>query len=428
MVRNFQKLLSANLLSGILGLLTLTIVSRDLGPESFGIFAVIISLGAFVEQVAGFQAWQAITKYAADAEAKSDTARFWHIVSLGVVLDLVGSFFAATLGVLVTLMFSRLIGLESEVRTFAALYMFSLVFAFSGTSMAVLRIKEQYNLIGIIILLMAALKLAAIAVALNASLGLLIVLAIFAGTTILQHVTFLVLVVCLARKSGGRINLVVIRIGDVKKFPGLVRFLASVWLSTSVRQVAHELDTVMLSAAAGPLVAGQYRLAKQYGSVILRVVEPGQQVVYPRIAALVASDKLGELKQLVQKLAMFGIACGCMATLSYYLIGERIILAILGHGYELVPSFLGVFMATIGIFCGLFFIRPLVLSFGRADAILGIYTFSTIIFLLTFYLLYKHLGPIAMMYAQLAFYVSWAVGMILTARSSWNARAGIVRE
>ncbi|MEM7635595.1 MAG: hypothetical protein AAF299_13600, partial [Pseudomonadota bacterium] len=173
---------------------------------------------------------------------------------------------------------------------------------------------------------------------------------------------------------------------------------------------------------AGPAVAGQYKLAKQYGSVVLRVVEPAQQVVFPKIAELIAADNFTALLALLRKLFIAGASFATAAILGYLAVGEIIVGALLGTEYDLVPSFLLVFMLAIATFSGLFFLRPLVLSFGRADAILYIYLVATALFFAVFFGLFDRLGGIAMMYAQLAFYLCWAAGMIAVVMHAWNVR------
>lgn len=425
MLKNFQKLFSANIVSGVIGLITLTLVSRALGPSAYGVVAVVISFGALIEQIASFQAWQAVTKYTAKAITEKDTKQLWYVVSLGLALDIAGSLAAAVIGVAAILLFSDLLGIGSEARIIAAVYMLSLVFNVSGTAMAVLRIFDHYNAIGVLLLAMAVLKLAAVAVVWNIELSIGSVVAIFAAVNIVQSLVSLGLMLRLCREQGARIDLKVLRFSDFRNYPGLLRFVTSTNLSSTVRQLVHEFDVVLLSAMVGPAVAGQYKLAKQYGSVVLRVVEPAQQVVFPKIAELIAAENFAALMILLRKLFVAGVSFAIAAILGYLAVGETIVRALLGTEYDLVPSFLLVFMLAIATFSGLFFLRPLVLSFGRADAILYIYLVSTAVFFAVYFGLFDLLGGISMMYAQLAFYVCWAVGMMAVVYHAWNSRTRV---
>lgn len=422
MLKNFQKLFSANIVSGLIGLITLTLVSRALGPSAYGVVAVIVSFGALIEQIASFQAWQAVTKYTAKAITEKDTKQLWYVVSLGVALDIVGSLVAAVFGAAAILLLSDMLGIGSEARAIAVVYMLSLVFNVSGTAMAVLRIFDRYNAIGILLLAMAVLKLVTVAAVWSIGLSIGSVIVIFAVVNIIQSLVSLGMMLRLCREQGAGIDLVSLRFTDFTKFPGLVRFVTSTNLSSTVRQLVHEFDVVLLSAVAGPAVAGQYKLAKQYGSVVLRVVEPAQQVVFPKIAELIAADNYAALMALLRKLFMAGASFAVVAVVGYLAVGEIIVRALLGTEYDLVPSFLMVFMLAIATFSGLFFLRPLVLSFGRADAILYIYLVATALFFAVFYGLFDRLGGISMMYAQLAFYLCWAAGMIAVVCHAWSMR------
>lgn len=421
MLKNFRKLFSANIVAGILGIITLTLVSRGLGPAVYGVAAVTISIGAFIEQVAGFQAWQAVTRYATRAQVEGDSQQFWHVVSLGFALDGLGCIVAAALGAVVVLLFPAALGLPADTVAVVALYMLSLAFAVSGTPLAVLRIYDRYDTVGKVLISGAFLKLLLIAIACAFELKLGTVLAIFGGSMAAQHLIFLWLMLRLARQEGGRMNLIGLRLADLRALPGFSSFVGSVYLSTTFRNIAQELDTIILSAASGPAIAGQYKLAKQYGSVLLRAIEPAQQVIYPRMATMVASNDMEAIFNIVKKITFFGFIISVTLYILYFTLGEYITLLIVGREFDMVPDFLAIFLVAIFIFSIFFYLRPLVLSFGKPHAILGIYIAATLIFLATYFGLRSVFGPYAMMIAQVCFYISWAIGMIWISVRSWRA-------
>ncbi|PXW66161.1 O-antigen/teichoic acid export membrane protein [Loktanella sp. PT4BL] len=422
MLINFRKLFTANVIVGILGLVSLTLVSRELGAAAFGIFAVAVSISAFVEQLSGFQAWQAVTKFATEEREKNDPKRFWKIVGLGVALDFIGCFLAALLGYFGVLVFASTLGIPQQSSAAVAFYMLALVFAFSGTPMAVLRIYEKYDTIGWVLVSVSALKLLLLSIFFSSGLTTNAALAIYAGTMMLQHLTFVYLLARIARRDQRLLKLSDLRWSDFKKFPGLLRFVGSVYLSATVRHISQELDTLILSAASGPAIAGQYRLAKQYGSVILRVIEPAQQVLYPRVARLVTLGQFDTLAALSKKVVWLGVGFSLILIAAYYFVGSHIVSIAVGEEYNRVPMFLGLYLVALSIFCCLFVLRPLVLSFGKPDAILLIYVVATVTFLLSYYFLRELLGPAAMMIGQIAFYSVWAVGMVITVYVCWRSK------
>lgn len=374
-----------------------------------------------MEQIAGFQAWQAVTKYASAEQIKDDKARFWQIVTLGISLDLIGCVIGAVIGFVGVQFFSSQLGLDENGALAAAIFILSLIFAISGTPIAVLRIYEHYTAISWILVFAAILKVALVVVTLVTGINIYLALTIYAGTMIAQHLTFVVLMFRIAKKEHMSLNFAGLTWRDFKKFPGMARFVSSVYLSTTFRYIAHELDTIILAAASGPAIAGQYKLAKQYGSIIFRAVEPAQQVLYPRIAAMVAAGQLQELARLISKIMLLSVSASCLLGLTYVLIGPELIRFFVGEGFDLVPMLLGIFLGAALIFCCFFFLRPLVLSFGRPDAILVIYIIATIVFLAGYFLLRDAIGPAAMMVAQIAFYATWAFGMSLTVYSAWRS-------
>lgn len=421
MIKNFRKLFSANIISGVLGVITLTLVSRGLGPTVYGVAAVTISIGAFIEQVAGFQAWQAVTRYATQAQVEGDGQRFWRVVSLGLALDVFGCIVAASLGATVVVVFPSAMGLPEASAIVIALYMLSLAFAVSGTPVAVLRIYERYDTIGRVLIITAFVKLLLIVIASAFQLNLVNVLAIFALSMAGQHLFLVWVMMRLARREKGRIELASLRPIDIRSLPEFGSFIGSVYLSTTVRNISQELDTIILSAVSGPAIAGQYKLAKQYGSILLRAIDPAQQVIYPKFSTLVASKDFVPLMALCKRIMIFGAICSLIIYFLNIVFAEYIILKFLGDDFLLVPRFFSIFLIAILIFSTFFFLRPLVLSFGKPHAILAIYVAATLIFLIIYFTLKGSFGAYAMMIAQVGFYASWAIGMIWVSIKSWRA-------
>lgn len=419
MLRNFSKLFSANLVTGVIGLITLTLVSRGLGPNQYGLIAVVFSLGAFIEQIASFQAWQATTKYAADALSEDNSEKLWRVVSIGLGLDVVGSIAASLFGAFFVFAFSELVGISTETKTVSVVYMLSLCLNVSGTATSVLRLFERYNSISITLLCFAIFKFLGVVTLSFTTMSMVGVISFFIFVQVSQSLVFVYLMFKLSMREGGKILLFEVKPSSFREFPGMIRFVVSTNLSSTIRQLVHEFDVVLLSSLAGASAAGQYKLAKQYGAIVLRVVEPAQQVVFPRIATLVSEKNFFELSLLLRKLVVIGLVMAFCALSVFAISGEQIVLFILGDDYVLVTKFLGTYLVAISIFSSMFFLRPLVLSFGRADSILAIYVVGTTCFFLTFWFLYVPVGAVSMMYAQVVFYAIWAVGMVWTARRAW---------
>ena len=63
LIANASVLLSGGLLVSILGVVSVVLVARQLGPEIFGVFALFTSTVLVVDRLVNFQSWQAVVRY-----------------------------------------------------------------------------------------------------------------------------------------------------------------------------------------------------------------------------------------------------------------------------------------------------------------------------------------------------------------------------
>jgi O-antigen/teichoic acid export membrane protein len=99
LARNAGTLIVGNVMQSSLGLISLAVTARVLGPADFGKLVIAVAYGSIVTQLIGFQSWQAVIRYGAAALTQDDTRQFLGIVKTGVFLDLAAALAASLVAV-----------------------------------------------------------------------------------------------------------------------------------------------------------------------------------------------------------------------------------------------------------------------------------------------------------------------------------------
>ena len=77
LARNAGTLIIGNVMQSSLGLISLAVTARVLGPADFGKLVIAVAYGSIVTQLIGFQSWQAVIRYGAAAPRKATPDSSW---------------------------------------------------------------------------------------------------------------------------------------------------------------------------------------------------------------------------------------------------------------------------------------------------------------------------------------------------------------
>ena len=99
-LRSARAILLGDAGASLCVLVSLALVARDLGPESFGAYVLARTYGLLVDRILNSATWQAIVKFATDAERSRDRSRYAAIVQWCAGLDQFTALLGATTGIL----------------------------------------------------------------------------------------------------------------------------------------------------------------------------------------------------------------------------------------------------------------------------------------------------------------------------------------
>lgn len=363
---NVAALTLANVVSSALALAQAIIVARALGPQLYGVAALIMTYPGFLFGLLDARSGQASLKYLGEFGTRQEAARALAVCRVGYVLDFVIASLtflaaAATAGWAEEHVV-RTPGVAGLVVLYAAAFLpRSLV----ATSRAVLATLGRFALLGWLRALTAALEAVLVIALVSAGYGLAGVIWGNAVAAAAEGVLVAVPAHRLIKRTwqGSWLQ------GSWAALSGrrreLLRFLFYSDLSELLAVLTRQLDVLALGYFQGPTETGYYRLAKSLSKSERFVVEPLQSVAYARLAALYGTGDDRQPRRFVFRLAL-GVGVPAMiVALAVPFVVPAAVRALFGDAFAgaIVPAQIALVGGAIQL--GLFWIRPLYLAAGR---------------------------------------------------------------
>ena len=243
------------------GLVQMILSARILGPEGFGVLAVIVALTLLIHNLLAAPGGEAVTTFVTRAVVEERPQEASRILRFTMAASLGLSLIASALIAVVVLMASSLLGIDNAHRDIAILYgVVGIVLATRTESLAVLRLSDRVSLGLAVALAGAVTRVALLGVVWWNGGGLAeVVLAHLAGVVV-GGAGMLVAATVSAPRAGipGLLSSL-----SLKVPPDVVRFQTGVFARYSFRALAYSLDTLLVAQFTGAADVGLYQAAKQ---------------------------------------------------------------------------------------------------------------------------------------------------------------------
>jgi len=365
-VRDVGVLTIANLLVAPLSFLQGILVARWLGPELYGIAALVMSYPALVYTFFDARSAEASVKYLSEFHAAGDRESALAMCKLGYIIDLA----IATLAFLVVLVTAswaaQAVAHQAESTGLIVVYAAAFIpQALVGTSQSVITTLGKFPLLAGIDSLIKILRVILV-------LGLVLanwqVAGVIWGSAIATGVTGLLYGIIgwgLIYRYWGALPLQ----GKWQNLKGRRReifsFLFYNELNALLGMIPKQVDVLLLGYFRNPTEVGYYKLAKSLSSLVNYLVKPLQSVTYPELARLWSLGDRQALLQRVQRLALrVGIPLAVTVIASTSLI-PLVLPSMLGAAYLPAVSVTQLFFIGSAIWLAFFWLRPLFLAMGE---------------------------------------------------------------
>lgn len=287
LLQNAGWLLSGTVVATALTLGSTVIKARTLGPELFGVLAVIAAYVAVVERLATFQPWLALIKYGAEALQKERPDEFMGLVKVSILLDLIGAVSGMAIAVGGSLALAGWWGWDSRISGMAAVLSTGILFNLSGTPTGILRLLDRFRMFTVQTVLTAGLGLVGAAVVYVAGGGIWGFLMVMLVSGIVGNLFLLGAGVVALRQRG----LWQHRRSPVILWKPFLRFSGWTYVTSTLDIPIRQLDILLVSALTSFELTGIYKIIKQVCALLAGVADPLYQAVYPQFAALVADHQ-----------------------------------------------------------------------------------------------------------------------------------------
>lgn len=420
LARNVTYLFSANVIVAAVGLVTLAVTARALGPGGLGAVALIEAFVRAVSRCVQIEPWQAIVRYGAHSIERGARAEFLRLVKLGLVIDMAGSLLGAATAIGLAQMAGPLLGLDAAHTAQVSVCALMLLASFSSP-MAVLRLLDRFDLIARVSVgfALSRLALATAAWAFGGEVwAFLIVLMV---SSVIEGLVPLWLALRTLRNQGYSGLWSTPLTGVRSEHPGLVRFIFNSNISLIARDSTQRFDSLIVGGLLGATAVGYFQIAKKVGLAALRFGRPLQQIVYPEIARIWARGDVRRFRRVVLGVnALLGLG-SLAAVLLLAPMVEPILVATTGPGFAAATMVVTVQLAASAVFLGGLTLNSALLTVGWDRALMWFSLMSTLAFFGALPILTLWVGVVGASFSHLLYNLLLRLGQALMFRRATRA-------
>ena len=397
--RNFGWLAGSTGFSAIASLVYVALTARALGPRGFGSFALVMTYGELVTNLAQFQSWKAVVGFgAAHQQANSRTRLgrlFGYTASLDLLSGIVGSA-AAILGiVLIGPLLHWIASEESAAAWFGTVSLLT-----SGTTAGgILRLFNRFDLQVYSESLAQIVRLVGCLVgwAIGASVGWF--LAVWALAALVLFVSQWAAVFA----RGHRISLGrrAFRLTGHEN-RGLWSFMLKTNVSSSLSLFWMQCGTLVVGVRAGPIEAGGFRLAHRFSLAMMKPVEIAAKALFPELARLVADGDHGAVRRVLKGVSFLSAVFASLMVVLAALFGRQVLYLVAGPAFEFAHQFLFLLCIAAAINVAGFALEPFLNGHFRPGIVLRSYGVAALLYGSVLIVLLPSVGSAAAAFASIA--------------------------
>lgn len=426
LIVNLAWIGSSQAVISLLGLTSLALTARALGPAGLGVLAFIEAYARMIARLVHPEPWQALIQHGTRALERGDAVGFGHLVWLSLLADLAGGLLATGIGILCAAWVAGWMQVAAGQAPLLMLAAAATLIAPRPTAMGLLRIYDRFDLLARIDMTIALLRLAMIAVTWWAGLGLSWFVALMVLWTVMENVIPMALALREMRRRGHAVRHAPLR-QVLRDNPGLMRLFVNSNVTVTLRQMRQRLDIILLAGVLPASALGLYQLARRIGDAALRIGRPLTQVFMPEFARLAARQDYHTLRRLMLagSLGLGGMLLVVMVPLAQVM--DQLLPALFGQEFGQAAGTVNIMAAAMALYMASMSIGPAMISLGRDRAMTGITAVTTLLFFMMLVpgaLLWQAEGAAA---THLASNALWLAGTTTIAWRTLRDRQGRMR-
>ncbi len=342
---NLAWLLGGKGFGAICSLLYLAVLSQSLGVRDFGHFSLIFGTGQALVALAGFQTWQTMVRFGAQAVHQQNWARFGRLAWFCGTLDAGGALLGCGVAYIIYYGFAAQLELNEDYVGMAFAFNCALLWARVTTPIGIVRVLDRFDIATYVEAIVPTGRLlAAFAIMwTGASVGRFLIA--WAVIDLLSAAAYWIAAWRLAPEAMRTENMGAFR-QTLGENPGVGRFFGITYVGSTLDALYKQGPLLAVGYFLGTSAAGVYRLADQLAQGFGKLSQLLSRAIYPEFAhARMANDALDFRKLVFQVTLIAGIA-GVIVTLAALAFGEDLLALIGGEdfargGVVLIPLAIG---------------------------------------------------------------------------------------
>ncbi len=389
---NASVLLAGKSVTAVLSLGYMALAARALGIEQFGVLILIHAYAQTVGEICKFQSWQAIIHYGTAPLREGRGAAFRHLLRFSLLLDLISAVAGTLIGVAGAALLGSWLGWTSAATPAATLYATSIAFMVMATPIGVLRLFDRFDLMAAQGNVGALVRLVGAGLALLFGGDLIVFLAVWYAASVMTCCALFGSAWWQLRRRGHLGPTQRSEGGLTSGFPGLWRFVWTTNFNSTLNIGSKQLTVLLIGAMLGPREAALFRVARQFGDAIAKPARLLVPALYPELAHLWSSGKLGDLRRLVLQVGTIAGIVALLLVSAVLVAGGPALRLVMGPDFAEGAEIMAwvVAAAAVGV-AGLPF-EPLLISVGEASSALLIRAVTIALYLPAALILVDRLG------------------------------------
>lgn len=399
-LENTAWLLGGKGVGAVLSLLYLAIVTRTLGPEGFGHFALITSTAQAIGILVSFESWQVIVKYGQTHVTDRNADRFGRLVRFCLMVDIGAALVGCLVALGVVLLLGNHLDWDATDRKWAILYCAVILITVRSAPMGMLRLFDRFDAGALAETMVPIGRMIGATIAWLVAPGLVSFLIAWAAAEIACFFTYWFLAMRTARERLGRWDARDVRRAR-RENPGIFGFLTATSLSISVAGLTRQFSVLIVGFFVGATEAGFYRLGYQLSVSLAKMSSLLARTIFAELARVQARSTSRELRKLFKRTRRLSLAVGGIIIVLLVLAGKPILLLMAGEPF--LPAYPALLILGVAASIDLIGVsyEPLLMAANRARTSVTIKLFNAALLLVLLMVLLTRFGTIGAAWAQL---------------------------
>ena len=377
---NTGWLLGGKGVGGVLSLAYLAIVTRTLGVEDFGRFALVLSAANVIKAVVSFDSWQIVIRYGQQHLGTGDHDALNRVLRFCILVDLASAAAGGLIAAIIIIAFGNLMELSAGMGLQAWLFCMVMMITIRSSPNGVLRLFDRFDLGAAAETMIPVGRMIGAAAALLLMPDITGFLIGWAMAELLCAATYW----WLALRVGGP------RIGQWRagrtldarnENPGIVAFLTATNIQMTLGSIGQQVAVLVVGLFVGPTGAGLYRLANQMAQSLTKISSLLSRSIFVELSRTQTSYGAEALSALFRRTNRLAMIAGVVIIALILTIGHPLLGLIAGK--EFLPAYPLLLLLGIAACIDLVGVsyRPLLMATDRAGLSLRITLGATLLLL-----------------------------------------------